>query len=366
MSDEYPTGMFYVYAKDGTPVEAMYLRDDFGVPIMDESNNRPYIVPWDFSPALIIDRYSNLGFNGPSQNADSGAVGRVMAALYNDFHAAYPGSRFDIQRTYNGIHITDSSKFVPAFTPAASWAYGFAMSVVGFRAQDALFFGGLQNIKSSWSSPVDTSGAYYNAPVNVPDILTGFADYSGGGTSAIDPPDATYHSKVYQGGVQYSIDISVHDRDSFDETTVQVGTNMDTGEKSVSIQGDEWGVVFGSNDEVDWWSNATDETPPDGVYDCYDDGYDYGGYGRMGGKKSADSQTENVSQDTLNVSQLKGVSPSGRFVIPVTANQYSAASHQYENLVSAIASFEPKPPGQVEELQYLGADTSLSIVAARA
>ena len=333
---QFTTDMFYVSARDGTPIEAKYLRDDYGNFIMDENRGTPYIVPFHFNASEIVNAYAQYNLALPAQQGNPAAGSQVMAMLYRDFHAAWPGSRFDLQRNYNGVAGTGIGSFSASFTPAASWVYGFAVAVVGLPQGTALMGGGAQNLISSLSSDVDTSGVYYNAQVNVDDITTGYVDYAGGGVMAIDPPDETFHRSVEVDGVKWEVDISIHDADTRGETMVQVGTNEATGEKTVSIQTEEWGVNFGADDDVDWWNNAVDDAPPEEVYDYYDGNDDDWGYGWL---RASDTEPASAAAAT-------GWSPSGRFRLqaPASTAHGGAAAQPHEQLLMAMAGFEPLHP----------------------
>lgn len=333
---QFTTDMFYVNSRDGTPIESKYLQDDFGNFIMDQNRGTPYIVPYHFNPSEIVNAYAQYNLSLPAQQANVMAPAQVMAMLYRDFHAAWPGSRFDLQRNYNGVAGTDIGKFSASYTPAASWAYGFAVAVVGLPQGTALMGGGAQNLISSLSSDVDTSGTYYNAQVNVDDITTGYVDYAGGGVAAIEPPDESFHRAVEVEGVRWEIDITIHDSDTADETMVQVGTNQETGEKTVSIQTEEWGVNFGSESETDWWNNADDHAPPEEVYDYYDGCYDDWGYGYM---RAGDTD------EVHSVAAGNGRSPSGRFRVKDQAGTATDSGLlQHEQLTMAVAGFDPVRP----------------------
>jgi hypothetical protein len=386
----FTTSMFYVYSKDYTPVEAKYLRDDNGNFIMDESAGIPYIVPADFDPHEIINTYSGLSLTNPNNAFSDDAPAKLMVQLYQDFHAAYPGSRFDIQRSYNGIRATRVGEFVPAFTSAASWVYGFATASSGMTPDTTLVFSGLQNIKSSFGNPyVDTSGTYFNAPSNVPDILRGFADFRGGATVSNEEPEyLTPLSKGIPGQAQYWVQPILHDRGQVDETLVQVSTNLDTGSKSVSIQTDDWGVVFGSdgNVEVDWWTNDENwengaELPDYGfVYDYYGDIYGNGG-GSGGMTHSGGTfydnpiivseQPDSIGAAMLDLKQSSDQSshayyqrsPSGKFYLPDAIDQDVVSSASYDQLSSVMAAFNPPVSMNAFIKRSIGYDAQTNIVS---
>ena len=111
-------------------VPAKYLEIN-GEVIRDPSGN-PYLVPADFDWKTYMEKFEKfrdslearekteptLPDEGTSYLKDAG---EVYGFLYTQFHAAWPASPSDIQRTYNGYTGKDDADFVPAFRPAASF-----------------------------------------------------------------------------------------------------------------------------------------------------------------------------------------------------------------------------------------------------
>jgi hypothetical protein len=357
----FTTGTFYVQARDGSDVAAKYLRDDFGNFIMQPGMNQPFIVPANFDVHEALNVFSSMHLT-PIDVLEGNGVAQVVLELYNDFKTVPGGARFDIQRYYNGQH---SNTFVPAFTPAANWLYGISAAAAGLDPNTALLASGASNVKNSWSnSNIDTSGYAGNPLLNVPNIVAGYNDLNGPTVISYDPPDKR-HLDVSAGNAQWSIDISLHDKGTSEETMVQVGQNVETGTKTVSIQTDDYGVVFGSDDEVDYWSNDTSgDGAPGGIYDPYYD-YSYGyGYG-YALTSSPDSAVSSVSTSSSIESTQSNLSPSGRFFInpPVTSSQ--TQSGQHEQLISAMATFAPTQAVVSELNGKIGEDHHFTVARGR-
>jgi len=181
-----------VYADDGTPVWGKYLEID-GKVIYGPSGN-PYIVPFDFDWNSYMRDFKNfrdsmaaektgdwyLGNEGLSVGFDTKKVYRF---LYDQFHADWPGSPHDVQRTYNGSRHTKGGDFVGAFRPAASFLFGAACAAIGLSDLDAMAGGGAQNLKS-WRDKGGFSGnvkvspfEYFNNPENASNIENGWNFY---------------------------------------------------------------------------------------------------------------------------------------------------------------------------------------------
>lgn len=191
---------FNVYSDDGTPVRAKYL-EIHGRPIFD-SSGRPYIVPADFDWDTYIDKFKKFqGMEAAGGHLTTAStmlgVEQRLRFLYEEFHANWPSSPADVQRTYNGRRGTKRGDFVSDFSPVASFLYGAACAAVGLPQWGALAGGGAQNLLSRLSgTDVDTSGAYWNAPANVPNIERGWSFYSSGASPS---PEAKEQKKEQYG-----------------------------------------------------------------------------------------------------------------------------------------------------------------------
>ena len=146
----------YVYANSGKPVLAEYLEID-GRVIRDPSGN-PYKVPADFDWNTYMGKFEKLKHSLEAMEKaerslpDEGIpairdAAVVYGFLYAQFHAAWPASPSDIQRTYNGYtaKVHCAVDFVPAFTPAASFLYGAACAASGLSGRGE--FGWQEKIK---------------------------------------------------------------------------------------------------------------------------------------------------------------------------------------------------------------------------
>jgi hypothetical protein len=171
----------YVYALSGKAVPANYLEIN-GEVIRDPSGN-PYKVPADFDWNTYMRKFETFKHSleardkaEPSLPDDGTRAMRDTAEMYRfligQFHAAWPASSSDVQRTYNGYSGKGEGDFVPAFTPAASFLYGAACAASGLSEEECLAGGGAQNILSAIAArykgkagSIDTSGKYYNAPI---------------------------------------------------------------------------------------------------------------------------------------------------------------------------------------------------------
>jgi len=344
---QYGPDEFKVLNNGGGMVDAKFLKDDYGNYIIDKSTNIPYVVPADFNPHEAMDQFHSMRIAN-STNPLAEAV--IYDRLYSDFHAAWPGSNFDLQRTYNGYHGAGANDFVKAFTPAASWYYGLAVAAAGLTDTEALIGGGAQNLISSRNNAsVDTSGAFYNAADNVSRILSGYDGYTGGNTIvAIDSPDEVFNRTVKVDNTTWQIEAKIWDKYADSETMVQVGTNQN-GEKTVSIQTEEWGVVFGEDNPNDYWNNQT-ELPPQEVYDYYDYDTSYYGYGySMSFRGDTGSSGSNAPAENATGGK--------RDTHGLNATPLAPTSHLWSNdsearsLIAAVSAFAPAAGVQNTALQ---------------
>ena len=208
----------YVYANSGKPVLAEYLEID-GRVIRDPSGN-PYKVPADFDWNTYMGKFEKLKHSLEAMEKaerilpDEGIpairdAAVVYGFLYAQFHAAWPASPSDIQRTYNGYigKGPGDGDFVPDFTAAASFLYGAACAASGLSQEECLGGGGAQNILSSTKArikgqagSIDTSGKYYNAPKNIPHIENGWNTYTNGvaGSEGTSKKGKTYTDQSHR------------------------------------------------------------------------------------------------------------------------------------------------------------------------
>ena len=123
----------YVHDKNKRAVPAKYLEIN-GEVIRDPSGT-PYIVPADFDWNTYMGKFETFKHsleawdNAEPSLPDEGTramrdSAEVYGFLIGQFHAAWPASPSDIQRTYNGYSGKGEGDFVPAFRPAASFLLG--------------------------------------------------------------------------------------------------------------------------------------------------------------------------------------------------------------------------------------------------
>jgi hypothetical protein len=185
-----------VYANSNKPVPAKYL--EINGEVIRGPSGDPYIVPADFDWNTYMGKFERLKHSlETAENVDrshpdeivraGGYASMVYTFLYDQFHAAWPARPSDVQRTYNGYAGKGEGDFVAAFTPAASFLYGAACAALGLSEEECLAGGGAQNILSARAArrkgqagAIDTSGKYYNAPINVPHIENGWNAYTNG------------------------------------------------------------------------------------------------------------------------------------------------------------------------------------------
>ena len=185
-----------VYANSNKPVPAKYL--EINGEVIRGPSGDPYIVPADFDWNTYMGKFERLKHSlETAENVDrshpdeivraGGYASMVYTFLYDQFHAAWPARPSDVQRTYNGYAGKGEGDFVAAFTPAASFLYGTACAALGLSEEECLAGGGAQNILSARAArrkgqagAIDTSGKYYNAPINVPHIENGWNAYTNG------------------------------------------------------------------------------------------------------------------------------------------------------------------------------------------
>jgi flagellum-specific peptidoglycan hydrolase FlgJ len=186
----------YVYALSGKAVPAKYLEIN-GEVIRDPSGN-PYIVPADFDWKTYMEKFETFEYSleardnaEPSLPDEGTRVMRDTAEVYRfligQFHAAWPASPSDIQRTYNGYSGKGEGDFVPAFRPAASFLFGAACAASGLGEIDALLGGGAQNFVSWWTGGKKVKISLFeflNNPENVPHIKNGWNVYTNGAAAS--------------------------------------------------------------------------------------------------------------------------------------------------------------------------------------
>ncbi|MDD2801684.1 MAG: calcium-binding protein, partial [Methylococcales bacterium] len=149
-----PSGTkFNIFVEDANGVKLQYLTVD------DQAGKAtPYIVPFDYNPTDTIATWqSNILKYGES------------ATLLNLAASYVGGSRFDLQRSYNGdIH----SFYVRSFTPIASYDFGLACASAGVSLGACLDKAGAYN--SIFATKTD--GIASNNPNNILNIALGWAD----------------------------------------------------------------------------------------------------------------------------------------------------------------------------------------------
>ncbi|MGD0661346.1 MAG: hypothetical protein ABSD38_25050 [Syntrophorhabdales bacterium] len=186
----------YVYDKSNRAVPAKYLEIN-GKVIRDPSGN-PYKVPADFDWNTYIGKFETFKHsleardNAEPSLPDKGTramqdTAEVYWFLIGQFHAAWPASPSDIQRTYNGYSGRGEGDFVPDFRPAASFLLGTACAASGLGEIDALLGGGAQNFVSWWTGGKKVKISLFeflNNPENVPHIENGWNTYANGAAAS--------------------------------------------------------------------------------------------------------------------------------------------------------------------------------------
>ena len=189
----------YVYDNNNRAVPAKNLEIN-GEVIRDPSGN-PYKVPADFDWNTYMRKFETFKHsleardNAEPSLPDEGTrsmqnTAAVYWFLIGQFHAAWPASSSDIQRTYNGYSGKGEGDFVPAFRPAASFLFGAACAASGLGEIDALLGGGAQNFVS-WARSYGPLGnvkislfEFLNNPENVPHIKNGWNVYTNGAAAS--------------------------------------------------------------------------------------------------------------------------------------------------------------------------------------
>lgn len=149
---QYGADRFTVKSRAGVDVDATYLTDLNGKYVIDGLTGKPYIVPADYNPKALIEKFTEIRFASysgwPSEHAEVGARSRLYATLYETFKQGGVG---DLQRHYNGSnHGADG--FVPAFTNAASFNFGLIGAVLGISSIEIKAGGSLYNLYNSLKS----------------------------------------------------------------------------------------------------------------------------------------------------------------------------------------------------------------------
>jgi hypothetical protein len=258
----YGPDYFNVFSKDGTPVAAMFLRDANSEYVMNPLTGSPYIVDRAFDITNFVKGVAELGTWKPGGET---ANLELMGKLYNAFKPDWPAAPFDMQRTYNGVRhnnifYTDKNgverqagAFVPAFTPAASWAYSYSASRIGVPADTILKYGGYINELSSLLHPftnIDTSGIYGNNPDNVFSLVSGMGYADGGpamGHTGWEGVKLGSQTVINGDGTStlFTQKTWGYDVGTPDETFVQESTNTTTGDKSVTVKIEDYSITFG-------------------------------------------------------------------------------------------------------------------------
>jgi hypothetical protein len=143
---------FSVYSTKGVPVEAKWLRDGTGSNYIIDPNpgsgGKPYIVPADYDPRATITYFSNKlkdMMSDPTLSDTGSSYSSVQTSMYTELKNAFvQGGWGDIQRP-----LADKTDVVSAFIPAASFNLGVGAAAGGVSAFEAIFFGGMYNVKEN-------------------------------------------------------------------------------------------------------------------------------------------------------------------------------------------------------------------------
>jgi Ca2+-binding RTX toxin-like protein/subtilisin-like proprotein convertase family protein len=178
-NNQFGPDYFTVKSKDGSIVAAKWLDDGNGnyimapVPKKVTADEKPYIVPADYSLDAALARYRPLGDASSSgegmlfEDTSSIALNAILA------NAVRASSSDDLQRTYNGLSFNSGDGFVKDFTPAASFHFGIVGSALGMSSGQLVAGGGIYNKAKSLVYPLDTSGEFWNAHDNAVHIREG-------------------------------------------------------------------------------------------------------------------------------------------------------------------------------------------------
>lgn len=385
---------FYSFDYSGNTQEAKYMRDDNGNYIIDPNTNAPLIMPAHFDLKAFIAEYQAMQqqvTNAVAAGLDYQTVENLRLAnqvtLGIEMFPKYPGSKWDLQRNYNGLAATSVVGFVKDFRNGGNWLYGVAQGILKTKPQEAAALAGALNLTSklrNWDVNID--GPYGNNYRNYNSLMKGIADWTGT-TVAQDQPATisvtdstfTYNSEFY------TAHTTTYDEGTSGEVSVQTKINTTTGDQAVTIGTDQWAVTFGAGGDSHYWvaepagSGESDPPPPasDGgsfnaggggsyggggssgggggssPWDPFGDGEDDGGF-MWGGRAAEDTSAQvSINQKTADMTadESTTTSPSGKFklVAPITASDaiQPTAAVSIEStqaaLASAMASFGVQP-----------------------
>ena len=128
--------------KRTTTAPAKYLRDSTGDNyVIEPFTNKPYVVPRDYDPDAVAEYFSKRLALQREMARAPGNIPSPVSAIYPElFNAFRRGGWADLQRP-----LQNKNEFFPAFTPAASFAFGLAAAAGGLSTGEAQFGGGMYN-----------------------------------------------------------------------------------------------------------------------------------------------------------------------------------------------------------------------------
>jgi len=176
---------FAVLSRNLVVVDAKWLTDSAGSSyIIDQNTGRPYIVPRNYDPSItaayFADKLSTAQAIDNSLGMGPG-ISSITSAIYPELYNAFKqGGWGDLQRP-----LADKTDVVDAFVPAASFNLGIASAAGGVSALEAIFFGGVYNVRTNgiWNLYNNPQG-FGNNPDNPQHIQDG-SDQFGRGTVGV-------------------------------------------------------------------------------------------------------------------------------------------------------------------------------------
>ena len=163
----------YDIKKNGVKVGSVQATD-----WIDQVSGTVYKVPLGYNPQNTINNYKAYYVASKTMEATYATDGlspqdALIATVINDIMNLYSGYKAaapnDLQRSApNGASY---GGFVEEFTPIASFDFGLGSAAAGLPTEVSLMAGGVYN--KLFGNQTQTQGAYYNNPVNVPNIING-------------------------------------------------------------------------------------------------------------------------------------------------------------------------------------------------
>ena len=156
-------------------VPAKFLADARGN-IVYQPNGLPYIAPQSYQPSSFLQevKNSNVGMFGfPLAGAfdlQRSWKSEIRANLYG-----FTNSLYSSAKAYVDLSPAATNRFVPAFTPVASWAVGYTGAARGYALDTVFLFAGGVNIAATITNiNVDKGGISGNSQRNAINIESGY------------------------------------------------------------------------------------------------------------------------------------------------------------------------------------------------